>query len=479
MNRKHDLLQLVFALFLGSLISSCGDSYPVDTSIAERLPEQVDFNYHIKPILSDRCFKCHGPDNNTRQANLRLDIASSALEQPLESGGFAFVAGSLKKSKAFQRILSEDPNLVMPTPESNLSLADTEKAIIARWIEQGAEYKEHWSFIPPTKAALPKVNQEAWAKNEIDYFIQKKIEQRELPLSESASKEALLRRVTLDLTGLPPTPDEIEAFLNNDSPNAYEQVVDRLLASPHYGERLALEWLDVARYADSHGYQDDGMRNTWPWRDWVIKTFNENKPYNDFLVEQLAGDLLPNPSKEQLLATCFNRNHPQTQEGGVVDEEYRIEYVADRTNTFGKALIGITMECARCHDHKYDPISQEDYYSLFAFFNNNNDAGIVPYNGEAAPTVMLPTPKEEKKLASLRAKMAPLESAILPENYKQDLEQWLQTGKSAIALEQGLVAYFPFEKAVEVPKGSLNLDGKKSPGWAGIGKKGKNDELSQ
>lgn len=458
-------------LVLAIVLSSCQKHYDTE-GIAEQLPEEVDFNYHVKPILSDRCFACHGPDNNARQAELRLDVAESALKKILKEGGHAIVPGNLKKSLAFQRIITDDPELKMPPPESNLELNEHEIAILAKWIEQGAEYKAHWSFITPMKASLPNIQDQNWINNEIDHFILQKLEQQGLNPAPKASKETLLRRITLDLTGLPPSPEEIDAFLQDQSPNAYEAAIDRLMAQPQFGERMALEWLDVARYADSHGYQDDGMRNTWPWRDWLIRTFNNNKPYDDFLVEQLAGDLLPNPSRDQILATCFNRHHPQTQEGGVVEEEYRVEYVADRTNTFGKALLGLTMECARCHDHKYDPLTQKDYFALSAFFNNNNDWGIVPYNGEASPTILLPTPEEEAKLNALRQRIQPLEAAILPEKYIAELKSWLSNSDNPIDLNEGLKAYFDFDEAITIDKSQLNLDGDKNPGWAGIGKKG-------
>ncbi|MEL6253277.1 MAG: DUF1553 domain-containing protein [Bacteroidota bacterium] len=454
---------------------SCQSSYKPSQEISELLPERVDFNYHIKPILSDRCFKCHGPDANQREAELRLDNASQAFDKREREDGSSFyplIAGNATDSDVFQRIMSENTEYMMPPPESNLMLTEFEKAMIAKWIDQGAEYKDHWSFVSPQKPTVPESSFEEWSRNPIDNFIAKELQNQGLSPSKAANKETLLRRITLDLTGLPPTPEEIAAFTAVDSDDAYEKAIDRLLESPHFGERMALEWLDVARYADSHGYQDDGMRNTWPWRDWVIRKFNENMPYDQFLLEQLAGDLLPEPSKDQLLATCFNRNHPQSQEGGVVDEEYRVEYVVDRTNTFGKALMGITVECAQCHDHKYDPISQEDYYSLYAYFNNNNDAGIVPYNGEAAPTVMLPTAEENQKLAELRAKMKPLEAAIEKENYVADLKRWLGKRSPKVGKPGGLKAEFSFEKELTVKRASLNLDGKKSPGWAGIGKKG-------
>ncbi len=341
------------------------------------LPEVVDYNFHIRPILSDNCFVCHGPDEKQRKANLRLDReedAFRALSDDPEK--FAFVSGNPQASEVFHRINSTDEDIVMPTPESNLVLTQREKDLIEKWIKQGATYKPHWAFIPPQKSQLPKTRHTSWINNEIDYFIAAKMEEAGLTPNPMADKERLLKRLSFDLTGLPPTLDMQERFLNDNAPDAYEKMVDELLASPHYGERMALHWLDVARYADSHGYQDDGLRTMWPWRDWVIHAFNENYPYDKFVTWQLAGDLLPNPTKEQLLATGFNRNHKITQEGGVIDEEYRIEYVTDRTNTFGKAFLALTFECAKCHDHKYDPISQKDYYSTFAFFNHVPEKGL-------------------------------------------------------------------------------------------------------
>ena len=456
---------------------SCEGDLPAEyADLANQLPEEVDFNYHIKPIISDRCFKCHGPDANQRKGELRLDLEEEVYAKTKGSASKAshiLSPGNLNNSEVYQRIISTDHNYMMPTPESNLNLTRLEKAMIAKWIKQGAAYKPHWSFVKPEKADLPKVKSKDWPQQPFDHFVLQKMEQNGLTPADRATKTTLLRRISLDLTGLAPSPEEIDAFLSKKNADAYEKEIDRLLASPQYGERMAVEWLDVARYADSHGYQDDGMRNTWPWRNWVIRAFNQNLPYDQFLVEQLAGDLLPNPTKDQILATCFNRNHPQTQEGGVVDEEYRVEYVADRTNTLGKALLGLTLECARCHDHKYDPISQKDYYSLYAFFNNNNDTGIVPYNGEAAPTIMLPTPEEEKQLAEVRNKMAPLEKDILPENYVADFKKWVNKKPPSVNLKKGLVADFDFDQELEVPKSRLNLDRKKNAGWAGVGKEGK------
>lgn len=458
------------------LTAACSTPIPQDLELAAAdLPEVIDFNIHIKPLLSDRCFKCHGPDANQRKANLRLDLADDAYaktQSELSTKSHVIKPHQLGKSEVFRRLISENTDIVMPPPASNLSLTAKEKALIAKWIKQGAAYKPHWAFIKPEKAEVPILKNKNWAANEIDNFIGDKIEQQGLPLGKMADKETLLRRATLDLTGLPPTIEEIDDFLNDNTPNAYEKVVDRLLASSHYGEQMARPWLDVARYADSHGYQDDGMRTTWPWRAWVIRQFNENKPYDDFLIEQIAGDLLPNPTKDQLLATCFNRNHPQTQEGGVVNEEYRVEYVADRVNTLGKAIMGLSTECARCHDHKYDPISQREYFSLFAFFNNNNESGIVPYNGEASPTILLPTPEEVLKLQDIQAQIEPLKKKLVSKNYKEDFKKWLDGKKNEIDLKKGLLADFGFDGDVVIDRSKLDLDGKKNPGWAGIGKEG-------
>ncbi|MBC3790294.1 hypothetical protein FH603_781 [Spirosoma sp. LMG 31447] len=441
-------------------LTACRSSVekPADVIAAEAsLPEKVDYNLHVKPILSDRCFACHGPDKAKQQAGLRLDTPEGAYEALAKSGHKAIVPGDLAASELFHRITSTDPDKVMPTPESNLSLNAEEKALLLRWIEQGGEYKEHWSLIAPTMPEVPTVKDAAkWAKNDIDRFVLARQEARKLKPTPEADKTTLLRRVSLDLTGLPPTPAEVDAFLADTAPNAYEKVVNRLLASPHYGERQAVEWLDVARYADTHGYQDDGLRTMWPYRDWVIRAFNRNLSFDRFITWQLAGDLLPKPATEadrrdRLIATAFNRNHQQSQEGGIVDEEYRIEYVADRTATFGKAMLGLTVECARCHDHKYDPISQKDYFSLFAFFNSNNERGQIPYNGEAAPTLTLTTPKTDAQLAYIREKLTPLEQQlnVNRSDYQQRFSQWLSAGQlyTAAQPEPGLIAHYTFDEA--------------------------------
>ena len=359
------------------------------------LPEKVDFNFHIRPILSDRCYACHGPDEKARKANLRLDIEAEAFAL-LDSteNRYAIFPGNLKKSHLIDRIESSDPDYLMPPPESNLSLTAYEIKLLKKWIEQGADWKPHWAFIPPQKAPLPKAKKANWPINPIDHFILAKLEEKGLSHSDQAEKTKLIRRLYFDLTGLPPTIEAIDAFIADDTPEAYEKVVDHLFAQPAYGERLAMDWMDLARYADSHGYQDDIERSMWPWRDWVIKAFNDNMPYNDFVTWQLGGDLLPDATYEQKLATGFNRNHKITQEVGVIDEEYRVTYVLDRVNTFSTAFLGLTVECAQCHDHKYDPISQKEYYSLFSFFNNVPEKGRVDYGVEVAePFLALPEEK--------------------------------------------------------------------------------------
>ncbi len=446
-------------------LTSCRSSVekPADLiAVESRLPDKVDYNLHVKPILSDRCFACHGPDKAKQKAGLRLDVPGVAYEALAESGKTAIKPGNLGGSELFHRITSTDPDYMMPTPESHLSLTVEEKAILVRWIEQGAEYKEHWSLIPPTMPEVPKAAQ-GWVRNDIDRFVAQTHTNQKLQPAPEADKATLLRRVTLDLTGLPPTPAELDAFLADRSPNAYEKVVDRLLKSPHYGERQAVEWLDLARYADTHGYQDDGLRTMWPYRDWVIKSFNQNMGYDKFVTWQLAGDMLPNTGKpaddrERLIATAFNRNHQQSQEGGIVPEEYRQEYLADRAATFGKAMLGLTVECARCHDHKYDPISHKDYYSLAAFFAQNNEYGQIPYNGEPSPHITLPTPEADAKLTAIRNRIKTLDRIQQADEVaqRQRFAAWLAkveaNPKAALLPEkQNLVIYVPFDKSEDKP----------------------------
>ncbi|MBX2872328.1 MAG: DUF1553 domain-containing protein [Saprospiraceae bacterium] len=450
MNRKNPTLLLAW-LALWIWLAAC-QSTSDSASSSKRLPAVVDYNFHIRPILSDRCFACHGFDENAREAELRLDEAEAAYRL-LDNGRQVISPGKLKNSEFWHRIHSEDPELVMPPPESNLTLTSYEKALLTKWIEQGAEYKDLWSFTTPVKPELPKVSKKDWANNEIDHFILEKLEGTGLSVSEPERKEKLLRRLSFDLTGLPPSPEDLETFIADESPNAYEKQVDRLLGSAHYGERMASIWLEAARYADSHGYQDDRPRTIWPWRDWVIKAYNENLPYDDFITWQLAGDLLPNSSYEQKLATAFNRNHGITQEGGVVNEEYITEYVADRTNTVATAFLGLTMECARCHDHKYDPISQKDYYQMFAFFNGINERGQINYFDEAPkPHMRMEDPDLEEKikwLDSLRTAKA-TDLVEWDRNDQAGFNQWLEKDYPTIdvkaELNRGLIAHYQLDE---------------------------------
>lgn len=360
----------------------------------DELPKLIDFNLHVKPILSDRCFKCHGPDEASREAGLGLHTAEMAFAAlGKDSSHYAIVPGDVERSSLIARIFSTDPQEVMPPPESNLALSDYEKALLKKWVAQGADWKAHWAFLPPQRPELPELENADWAQNEIDQFVLAKQRQHGLSPSEPASKEQLIRRASFDLTGLPPTLEEIDAFLADEAEGAFERLVDRLLASDAYAERMAQDWMDLARYADTHGYQDDFERTMWPWRDWVIHAFRQNQPYDEFVTWQLAGDLLPGATMEQQIATAFNRNHKITAEGGVIDEEYRVEYVADRAQTFSTSFLGLTMECARCHDHKYDPISQKDYYSLFAFFNNLPEKGFVEQLNQNASYAPVPSVK--------------------------------------------------------------------------------------
>ncbi|HZY35907.1 MAG TPA: PSD1 and planctomycete cytochrome C domain-containing protein [Mucilaginibacter sp.] len=374
MRRKLYLLWLVCAGGISGIFYACNHA----VSIEDQMPDIVSYNFNVRPILSDKCYKCHGPDASKRQAGLRLDDPLSAFKALKDDpNAHVLVPGSPEQSELFRRISTGDTSDMMPPANSNLKrLTPHEVALVKKWIAQGAKFEKHWAFVPPKSSPIPEVKDKTWPKNPIDNFILQKQEQYGLSHNPEADKERLLKRVCFDLTGLPPSLDMMDKFLADNGPNAYEKVVDQLMASPAYGEKMTLHWLDVSRYADSHGYQDDNYRSQWPWRDWVIHAFNENLPYDKFITWQLAGDKIPNATKEQLLASGFNRNHKITEEGGVIDEEYRVAYVTDRTNTFGKALLGVTIECAHCHDHKFDPFSQKEYYSLFAFFNQVKEPGI-------------------------------------------------------------------------------------------------------
>lgn len=387
MNKRSGFAFFVLALLLGTYLG-CGRPGEVASG---GVPDKISYNFHIRPILSDKCFACHGPDANKREAQLRLDVPDSAFAPLKETkGAFAFVKGKPEQSEVFKRITSTDPNYQMPTPESHMgALSEEQIALVKKWIEQGAEYESHWAFISPVKADVPKAGDDKWVKNEIDNFVLQQIKRRGLSPSEESDKERLLKRVSLDLTGLPPSVEQMDAFVADNSPEAYEKMVDKLIADRAYGEKMAIHWLDVSRYADSYGYQDDNIRTQWPWRDWLIHAFNKNMHYDEFITWQLAGDLLPDATKEQVLATAFLRNHKYTEEGGVVPEEYRIEYILDKVKTFGKGVMGVTIECAQCHDHKFDPFTQKDYFSLFAFFNTSKEEG---YEGDVSTSKPAKTP---------------------------------------------------------------------------------------
>jgi hypothetical protein len=370
-----------------------------------KMPDQVSYNFDIRPILSDKCFKCHGPDKNKLEAGLRLDISDSAFAPLKETkGAFALVPFKPEESELFKRISSFDSSYQMPTPSAHLGLLSAfEIALFKKWIKQGAKYERHWAFVKPKKAPLPSITHKELAINSIDYFIFNKQEQLGLSHNEESDKERLLKRVTLDLTGLLPSEKIMTEYMSNPSKSAYETTIDQLLNLPSFGEKMAVHWLDIARFADSYGYQDDNVRTQWTWRDWVIHAFNKNLPINQFLTYQIAGDMLPNASKEQILATAFFRNHKYTEEGGVIPEEYRIGYNLDKTKTFSKGILGLTVECAQCHDHKYDPISQKDYYQLFAFFNNTKEIGFEGPTGESKPAkspILAITNDEAKNLLS-------------------------------------------------------------------------------
>ncbi len=368
--------------------------------------ETVDYNRDIRPILASNCFACHGQDPDSRQAGLRLDTREGAVA--LRNGSRAIDPGKPEKSTLVARINTSDPNLLMPPASSGHQLTPQQKKLLTAWVKQGAPYAVHWSFAPLRRPTPPKVKNREWSRNPIDPFVLARLEKARLKPETEADRSALIRRVSLDLTGLPPTPAEVEAFINDRSPNAYEKVVDRLLASPRYGEHWARMWLDLARYADTQGYEKDGQRTIWRYRDWVIDAFNADMPYDRFTVEQLAGDLLPNPTPSQLLATAFHRNTMTNTEGGVDREEFRIAAVKDRVDTTVQVWMGLTMGCAKCHTHKYDPITHREYYRFYALFNQSEDANRF----DEAPTVPMPTPEQMKRRAELDEKIRTLRAAF-------------------------------------------------------------------
>ncbi|MBI1760886.1 MAG: DUF1549 domain-containing protein [Acidobacteria bacterium] len=379
-------------------------------SAAQSTQRRLDFNRDIRPILSDKCFACHGPDATAKRIKLRLD--SEAAAKADLGGHRAIVPGDTTRSELVRRITAADEAERMPPSHAPHQLTAQEIETLTEWVKQGAPWQQHWAFIPPARPAWPAVKNRAWVRNAIDAFVLARLEKEGLQPSPEADRATLLRRVSLDLTGLPPTLAELDDFLNDSSPNAYEKVVDRLLASPRYGERMAFKWLDAARYADTNGYQIDGDRSAWRWRDWVIAAFNANMPYDQFITEQLAGDLLPNPTLEQRIATAFNRNHRLNAEGGIVPEEYRVEYVVDRVDTTATVLLGLTLGCARCHNHKFDPFTQKEYYQFSAFFNSIDEDGHSFDQGNSPPWLAAPTRAQQQQLAALEREIAQTEKQL-------------------------------------------------------------------
>ena len=387
--------------FFGSLVAFALCSV---ADASGQVSGKVEFNRDIRPILSDTCFTCHGPDKANRQTELRFDLEESARAD-LGEGRRAIVPGDPTRSELYRRVSAKEEALRMPPVHSGRKLTDGQIELLKAWIEQGAEWQKHWSLIPPKRPNLPSVKNPTWIRNGIDSFILHRLEREGLAPSPEADRATLLRRVTLDLTGLPPTPSETNAFLADKTPNAYEKVVDRLLASPRYGERMAIRWLEAARYADTNGYQTDAARIMWRWRDWVIDAYNRNLPFDQFTVEQLAGDLLPNATLDQKIATGFNRNHRGNGEGGIIAAEYAVEYVVDRVETTSTVWLGLTMGCARCHDHKYDPLTQKEFYQTYAFFNNVPESGKAFKYGNSPPFILSPTLLQQKQLQSIERKL--------------------------------------------------------------------------
>jgi hypothetical protein len=425
------------------------------TVLASALPAQaqstIRFDRDIRPILSNKCFHCHGPNAKDREAKLRLDLKAGALGS--RKHGTPFKAGSLKGSLAWKHINSSDPEEKMPPPEAKKPLTTQEISILKQWIEQGAKWSDHWSFVAPKKPSLPKISNTKWAKNPIDHFVLAHLDQQKLKPTPEANRRTLIRRVTFDLTGLPPTPAEVNAFVADKTPNAYEKVIDRIMASPRYGERMALTWLDAARYGDTSVFHADGPRSMWGWRDGVVDAYNANIPFDQFSTAQLAGDLIPNGTNAQKVASGFNRNNGTTDEGGLIEEEYRVEYAVDRVKTTAMVWLGLTMECAQCHDHKYDPFSQSEYYSFFAFFNISSDRGKQTRKGNASPTLEVKGSTNLKLVKELEAKIAAEDKKL--KAYEKTIETpfraWVkkmasQPGDKNSALPTDPVAHIKFDE---------------------------------
>ena len=428
---------------------------------------QVDFGRKIRPLLAEKCFACHGLDDELRETDLRLDT-QDGLYAAVESGGFAVVAGRPDQSLAYERITSKDPEMVMPPPEFEKAVTPAEAELVKQWIAQGAQWKQHWAWVTPTMPKVPDVRNKAWPKNPIDNFVMAKLDAGKLKPSPEAAKTVLIRRVTYDLTGLPPTPTEIDVFLADNSSQAYERVVDRLLASPHYGEHMGRYWLDAARYGDTHGLHLDNVRQIWPYRDWVIKSFNQNMPFDQFTIEQLAGDLLPNATEEQRIATGFNRCNVTTSEGGALPEEYHVHYTVDRVATMSTVFMGISMGCVTCHESKFDPFEMKDFYQLYAFFNSL-DGAVMDGNKPLPPPVLkMPNPKHRARLKVVSGELVTVEKqlrdrdAAASSSFAAWTKSRIDQGNPSALPTSGLVGHWPLD-AVEGETVAAAVEGLPTP----------------
>lgn len=448
----------ICCLCVAAFVSGGGDGLCGVSALL--LGQSIDFNQDIRPILADHCFTCHGPDRNKRKADLRLDLPDGLTDSG--NDGAILTPGEPDASLLIQRVMTSDPDLVMPPPDAEHALTDSQKEKLTEWVRSGAQWDRHWSFIPPSKGALPHIEMYEWPLGALDHFVLAKLESMGRQPLPSADARTLIRRLSLDLTGLPPSVDEVKSFVQAYSEESYDALVERLLASPHFGERMALPWLDAARYADTHGYQNDGEREMWPWRDWVIDAFNANMPFDQFTVEQLAGDLLPDATLDQKIATGFNRNHRYNSEGGSIPEEVLVENVADRVETTVTTWLGLTIGCARCHDHKYDPLTMEDYYGLFAFFHNVPETGRAIRDGNSEPYIHAPNTIQRERLANLEQGLARAKGGFSELNalIEQELERWRmhsdQEAMDLVFLKDGLLHERTFEHSLK------GFDGKAS-----------------
>jgi len=449
MNTRTLHLCALAAALLASPLASAADAPAAPAAPAAG---EVRFNRDIRPVFSDTCYACHGPDAKHRKAKLRLDLEADAKKE--RDGTFAIKPGDPASSEAWKRITTTDKDDVMPPVDSHKTLTPVQIAQVKKWIEQGAKWEGHWSFIAPQSPELPKVSNPNWAKTPIDHFILARLDREKLSPSPEADRATLTRRVAFDLTGLPPTLAELDRFENEKSPNWYEQLVDYYLAKPAFGERMALTWMDAGRYGDTSVFHADGPRDMWPWRDWVIDAYNKNMSFDQFTIEQLAGDLLPDATAMQKIASGFNRNNGTTDEGGAIDEEYRVEYVVDRVKTTANVWLGLSMECSQCHDHKYDPITQKEYYGFYAFFNQTSDPGMQSRGGNQAPVVNVPDPKKEAQAEELTKKLAALDGQITEHRKQAEpaFETWVketsakaQTG-AATQVPTDMLLHFPLDE---------------------------------